>query len=92
MWRSGRPLSSGMILERSAPCMRFQKRIRKVNAILQNTIPLLPNTEFVDAEKGFLDANGEIDPRYYRPDMCHLCRKGYMVWYAAIKDILAKYL
>ena len=39
-----------------------------------------------------LDADGEIDPRYYRPDMCHLCRKGYMVWYAAIKDILAKYL
>ena len=70
---------------------RFE-RIRKVNAILQNTIPLLPNTEFVDAEKGFLDANGEIDPQYYKKDMCHLCRKGYMVWYAAIKDILAKYL
>ena len=68
------------------------EKIRKVNAILQKTIPLLPNTEFVDAEKGFLDENGEIDPRYYRKDLCHLCRKGYMVWYAAIKDILAKYL
>ncbi|MBO5761954.1 MAG: hypothetical protein J6S53_10490 [Lentisphaeria bacterium] len=68
------------------------ERLRKVNALLQEKLSPLPYAEMVDASKGFLDENGQIDPECYRADQCHLCRKGYMVWYDAIKDILGKYL
>ncbi|MBR2364301.1 MAG: hypothetical protein IKA79_03780 [Lentisphaeria bacterium] len=68
------------------------EKVKSTNAILKKTIPLLPYAQLIDASAAFLDADGNPDPQFFKKDMCHLCRKGYMVWYGAIKDILAKYL
>ena len=70
---------------------RYDKKMA-VNHILRKIIPGMPDTELKDISRAFLDADGNIDPQYFKKDMCHLCRKGFMLWYNAIKDILEKYI
>lgn len=84
--------SAHLVVMELLPKGRNYDKVKAVNAILRKTIPGdLPNTELVDASAGFLDAQGNVDPQFYKGDICHLCRKGYMVWYNAIKDIVEKY-
>ena len=70
---------------------RYDKKMA-VNRILREIIPGIPDTELIDVSPAFLDADGNIDPQYFKKDMCHLCRKGFMLWYNAIKEILEKYI
>ena len=70
---------------------RLEKN-RQVNEILHKTIPALPYAELRDIFPQFLDKEGNADAQFFKKDLCHLCRKGYFVWYNAIADLVKKYL
>lgn len=68
------------------------EKTKQVNEILHRTIPSLPYAELRDIYADFLDAEGNLDAQFFKKDRCHLCRKGYLIWYNAIRDIVEKYL
>ena len=70
---------------------RLEKN-RQVNEILHKTSPALPYAELRDIFPQFLDKEGNADAQFFKKDLCHLCRKGYFVWYNAIADLVKKYL
>ena len=85
------PSAHIVVMELLPSGRRYDKKM-EVNRILREIIPGMADTELIDASAGFFDADGNPDPQFFRKDMCHLCRKGYMLWYNAIKDILEKYI
>lgn len=84
--------SSHIVLMGIFPRWDRMEKIRMTNRILAEKIPLFPYAEMVDIFNDFLDENGNFDTQYFQKDRCHLCRKGYVVWYNAIRHILEKYL
>ena len=85
------PSAHIVVMELLPSGRRYDEKM-EVNRILREIIPGMADTELIDASAGFFDADGNPDPQFFRKDMCHLCRKGYMLWYNAIKDILEKYI
>lgn len=64
------------------------KQVIETNALLHKLLPAIPNVDLVDIFDRFLkkDASEPTpDPQYYQKDLCHLNRRGYELWYEAVK-------
>lgn len=65
--------------------------ISAANALLREKAAAWEFADLVDLTRRLGDAQGEPVARFYRPDLCHLCRAGYEIWLDAIAPYLARY-
>lgn len=67
-------------------------KIKEANAALEKTCRKLDNVHFIATSSHYLTENGESRTEFFRPDMLHQNKEGYIIWTKLIKAKLDEVL
>lgn len=68
----------------------FMQKATDANALLKTYLAQEKNITFVDVFSLMIDAAGHSRPELFVEDMLHMNRKGYMIWWNAVRPTLIK--